>query len=418
MIGLIGYMKYGLIGEKLGHSFSKEIHEKIGRYEYELKEVAAGELEAFIKGRDFDGINVTIPYKEAVIPFLDEIDDAAETIGAVNTIVNKNGRLTGYNTDAFGMMRLLQMTAADAEGKSVLIAGTGGTSKTAAYVAGELGAAEIKRISRRPQGDAISYEEAYRNYGHADILINTTPAGMFPNTDICPLDIASFGRLECVVDAVYNPLNTMLVRKARERGIPAEGGLYMLVAQAVRAAEIFTGDTIDKGIIDLIYSELMLEKINIALIGMPGSGKTSLGRILAEKLEREFIDSDEEIVKESGMEISEIFDRYGEKHFRDLETEIIKKISLTGSKIIATGGGAVLRKENAEALRLNSVIVFLNRSLEELEPTSDRPLSDDRDKLKNMYEARMPVYEENADVTVSPEGFDEAAAMEIWRALL
>lgn len=411
-------MKYGLIGEKLGHSFSKEIHRKLGRYEYELKELAADELEAFIKGRDFEGINVTIPYKEAVIPLLDDIDEAAGAIGAVNTIVNKNGRLTGYNTDAFGMMSMLQMLGVDAEGKCVLIAGSGGTSKTAAYVAGKLGASEIKRISRNPRGDAISYEEAYKRYGHADILINTTPVGMFPNTDACPLDLSAFSRAECVTDVVYNPLNTRLVQEARERGIAAEGGLYMLVAQAVRAAELFTGEPVESGTTDLIYSELMMEKINIALIGMPGSGKTSIGRILAEKLEREFTDSDEEIIKEAGMDIAEIFERYGEKYFRDLETEIIKRISLTGSKIIATGGGAVLRKENVEALRLNSVIVLLNRSLEELEPTSDRPLSDDRDKLRRLYETRMPIYRENSDIITDPEGFDEPAAMEIWRALL
>ncbi|MBP3895701.1 MAG: shikimate dehydrogenase [Mogibacterium sp.] len=411
-------MKYGLIGEKLGHSFSKEIHGKLGRYEYELKELAADELEAFIKGRDFEGINVTIPYKEAVIPLLDDIDEAAGAIGAVNTIVNKNGRLTGYNTDAFGMMSMLQMLGVDAEGKCVLIAGSGGTSKTAAYVAGKLGASEIKRISRNPRGDAISYEEAYKRYGHADILINTTPVGMFPNTDACPLDLSAFSRAECVTDVVYNPLNTRLVQEARERGIAAEGGLYMLVAQAVRAAELFTGDPVESGTTDLIYSELMMEKINIALIGMPGSGKTSIGRILAEKLEREFTDSDEEIIKEAGMDIAEIFERYGEKYFRDLEAEVIKKISLTGSKIIATGGGAVLRKENVEALRLNSVIVLLNRSLEELEPTSDRPLSDDIDKLRRLYEARMPIYRETADIITDPEGFDEPAAMEIWRSLL
>ena len=329
-------MKYGLIGEKLGHSFSKEIHGKLGRYEYELKELAADELEAFIKGRDFEGINVTIPYKEAVIPLLDDIDEAAGAIGAVNTIVNKNGRLTGYNTDAFGMMSMLQMLGVDAEGKCVLIAGSGGTSKTAVYVAGKLGASEIKRISRNPRGDAISYEEAYKRYGHADILINTTPVGMFPNTDACPLDLSAFSRAECVTDVVYNPLNTRLVQEARERGIAAEGGLYMLVAQAVRAAELFTGEPVESGTTDLIYSELMMEKINIALIGMPGSGKTSIGRILAEKLEREFTDSDEEIIKEAGMDIAEIFERYGEKYFRDLEAEVIKKISLTGSKIIAT----------------------------------------------------------------------------------
>ena len=411
-------MKYGLIGEKLGHSFSKEIHEKLGGYEFELKEIAPDELDAFIKSRDFEGINVTIPYKETVIPYLDEIEDAASEIGAVNAIVNKEGRLFGYNTDAYGMKCLMEKMGVDASGKCVLIAGTGGTSKTAKYVACEMGASEVVRLSRTAREDAITYEEAYEKYAHADILINTTPAGMYPNVDAVPLDIERFGQMSAVVDAVYNPLNTKLVQAARERGIDAEGGLYMLVAQAAAAVGLFTGAEVGDSDVDLAYSEVLMNRSNIVLIGMPGSGKTTLGQILAEKLDREFVDTDDEIIKEAGMEISDIFSKYGEEHFRNLESDIIKRLSLAGSKVIATGGGAVLRKENVDALKQNAVVVLLDRSLEELEPTSDRPLADDMSKMKRLYDERMPIYKECADAIAEVHGFDEEAAGEIWRALL
>lgn len=411
-------MKYGLIGVKLGHSFSKEIHERLGKYEYELKELAPDELEGFIKAKDFEGINVTIPYKEAVIPYLDETDDAAARIGAVNTIVNRGGKLFGYNTDAYGMKSLMEKMGVDAAGKSVLIAGTGGTSKTAVYVARELGASEVRRMSRSAKEDAISYEEAYADYADADILINTTPSGMYPNTDAVPVDLERLPKLQVVIDAVYNPLNTKLVQAAREKFIDAEGGLYMLVAQAVMAAGLFTGEEADESAVDLVYSELMLNKSNIVLIGMPGSGKTTLGRILADKLGREFADTDDEIVKETGAEISDIFAKHGEEYFRNLESEVIKKMSVTGGKVIATGGGAVLRKENVDALKQNGVIVLLDRPLDELEPTSDRPLANDSDKMRQLYEKRMPIYKECADAIAEPEGWGESAAGEVWRALL
>ena len=410
-------MKYGLIGEKLGHSFSKEIHEKLGRYEYELKEIAADNLEDFIRSGDFEGINVTIPYKEAVIPLLDEISELAEKVGAVNTVVNRDGKLSAYNTDVDGMRKLVEKMAVDMRGKTVLIAGSGGTSKTAMQLANDLGAGCIQRVSRSGKDGCISYEEAYADYRRADILINTTPAGMFPNVDDSAFDIDKFEKVEAVIDVVYNPLKTKLIRDAEDRGIAAEGGLYMLVAQAIIAAGLFCGEEIESEKTDEIYNGILNEKRNIVLIGMPGSGKTTIGRILADKLGRVFVDTDEEIIKETGAEISEIFSEYGERYFRDCESDIIRKEALDGGKIIATGGGAVLRKENVDLLRMNGVIVFLNRSLDELLPTSDRPLSDDMQKMKNLYTERMPIYKNVSNITVRPQGFDDTAAEMVWSAL-
>ena len=411
-------MKYGLIGERLGHSFSKEIHEKLGRYEYELKELRPDELESFIKAADFEGINVTIPYKEDVIPYLDELSDLAAKAGAVNTIVNKDGRLIGYNTDIGGMKMLFEKLGADMKGKTVLIAGSGGTSKTALTLAGELGADITVRVSRSGREDAVTYEQAYSDYKDADILINTTPLGMYPDVDGAAFDIDAFERIEAVIDAVYNPLRSKLVRSARERAIPAEGGLYMLVAQAMLAAEKFTGIPVSADEADRIYEEILRDKSNLVLIGMPGSGKTSYGSIIAEKHGREIIETYYEVVKTAGMEISEIFEKYGEKYFRDLESEVIKKASLAGSKIISTGGGAVLRKENVDALSMNGKLIFLNRPLEEIMPTEDRPLANDRKKIKELYTERLPIYLAAADAVVELSGWDESDADKIWRAAL
>lgn len=411
-------MKYGLIGEKLGHSFSKEIHEKLGRYEYELKELRPDELESFIKAADFEGINVTIPYKEDVIPYLDELSEPAEKAGAVNTIANKGGRLIGYNTDIGGMKMLSERLGIDMKDKNVLIAGSGGTSKTALTLAKELGADKAVRVSRSGREDAVTYEQAYSDYKDADILINTTPLGMYPEVNGIAFDLDAFEHIEGVIDAVYNPLRSKLVRAAREREIPAEGGLYMLVAQAMLAAEKFTGEPVSAHDLNRIFEETLRDKSNLVLIGMPGSGKTSYGSILAEKLGREIIETDDEVVKAAGMEIGEIFEKCGEKHFRDLESEVIKKASLEGSKIISTGGGAVLRKENVDDLSMNGKLVFLNRPLEELMPTEDRPLANDREKIKSLYAERLPIYMAAADAVVDLTGWDEADADKIWSAAL
>ena len=270
-------MRYGLIGEKLGHSFSKEIHEKLGRYEYELIEIPREGLDAFMRARDFDGVNVTIPYKQAVIPYLEGMSPRAAAIGAVNTVVNRGGKLWGDNTDFGGLEALIRRLGLELRGKTVLIAGTGGTSRTAQAVAEALDARRSLRLSRSGRDGALTYEAAYEAWSDAEILIHTTPAGMYPDLEGCAVDVSRLPRLEGVVDAVYNPLTTRLVREARARGIPAENGLPMLVAQAVLAAEDFTGARFDPETAERIYRELCFEKRSIVLTGMPGSGK-KIGR--------------------------------------------------------------------------------------------------------------------------------------------
>lgn len=413
-------MKCGLIGEKLGHSFSKEIHEKLGKYEYDLMELAPEELERFILAKDYDGLNVTIPYKREVMRYLDEISDLAREAGAVNTIVNKNGRLIGYNTDCGGMKMLIERMGIDLAGKKAFIAGSGSTSRTAAAVCRSLGATEVVRASRSGRNGAVTYEEAYRECADAALLINTTPAGMYPDTEGVPFDIDRFKSPGGVLDVVYNPLNTRLVQGARGKGIPAGNGLYMLAGQAVLSSVLFTGGSAGEDIEDItekIYKDLLRDKRNIVLTGMPGSGKSTLGEMLAQRLGREMIETDEVITREAGMPIRDIFSEYGERHFRDLESEVIKRFSAENGLVISTGGGAVLREENIGALRLNGVIVFIDRPLSDMRPSGDRPLSDDRNKLNKLYEERYPVYRKTADIVVETGGSKEVSEQKLWEAL-
>ena len=393
-------MIYGCIGEHLPHSFSKEIHEKIGGYAYELREIAPDELESFMLERPFLAINVTIPYKQAVIPYLSKISETAQAIGAVNTIVNQDGQLHGFNTDFDGMTRLIRRLGIDLNGKKVLILGTGGTSRTAAFVARSLNAGQVLRVSRSGREEAITYEDVLSHHLDAQIIINTTPCGMFPHAQEQPLDLAAFADLSGVVDAIYNPLSSRLVRQAIRRGIKAEGGLYMLVAQAVRAAEIFRNCDYPQDITDRIYGQILHEKQNLVLTGMPASGKTSVGKCLANDLNREFVDTDQLITERVKMPVPEIFSRFGERFFRDLESEIIHGLSARNGLVVATGGGAVLRDDNVEALKQNGRVFFLDRPLDKLLPTEDRPLANSREKIERLYEERMPVYRSTADEIV------------------
>ena len=397
-------MEYGLIGEKLGHSFSKTVHSKRCDYEYELLEIAPDSLEDFMLKADFKAINVTIPYKQTVIPYLDEIDTAALKIGAVNTVVNKNGRLFGYNTDYYGLLALIKKAEIEICGKKVLILGNGGTAKTAAAVASDLGAASVLKVSRKGENGTISYSEAENTHNDADVIINTTPCGMYPNIGVSAVDIEQFGHLSGVIDAVYNPLCTELVVKARGMGIKAVGGLYMLVAQAAFAAEKFTDRDFDKAQIDIIYEEILLQKRNIVLIGMPSCGKSTVGKALADSLGRVFFDSDEEIVKTIGMSIPEFFATKGEAEFRKIESEIIAELSKKQGAVIATGGGVVLNNRNVELLKQNGFIVFLNRSLDKLVSTEDRPLSSSRELLEKRYKERFNIYCTSADFIADGDG--------------
>ncbi|MEE1331003.1 MAG: shikimate kinase [Acutalibacteraceae bacterium] len=393
-------MEYGCIGKKLTHSFSKIIHNRLADYDYELCEIPEDSLADFMTKADFKAINVTIPYKQAVIPFLYSISDTAKKIGAVNTVVNKNGKLYGYNTDFSGMRALIIRQGVSLKGKKVLILGSGGTSKTAAAVAENLGADEVYRVSRSGSDGAITYDEAYLKHSDAQAIINTTPCGMYPNIGVSAIDTERFKSLSSVTDAVYNPLSSALVVSAREKGINAVGGLYMLVAQAAFAAEKFIDISVTAEKTEEIYRDILREKKNIVLIGMPGCGKTTIGKLIADELDKEFVDTDSEIINQINMPISDYFGKYGEESFRKIESEVIKRISAEQSSVIATGGGAVLNPDNIRLLKENGTVVFIDRPLEKLVTTSDRPLSSNREMLMKRYNERYQIYCLSADIKI------------------
>ena len=394
-------MQYGCIGEKLGHSYSVIIHDAIGAYDYELCEIEREKLDEFMEGHDFCGINVTIPYKQAVIPYLTEISDGAKRIGAVNTIVNKYGKLYGYNTDHFGMTKLIERSKMNFKGAKVLILGTGGTSKTARIVASDLGAKEVIVVGRNESEDNITYEKMYKEHTNADFIINTTPCGMFPNTETSAIDIEKFSCLQGIADAVYNPLRTKLVSDALKKGINAVGGLYMLVAQAVRAYEFFTDNKATDDLIEKIFDKISADKENIVLTGMPASGKSSIGKFLSKELGREFVDTDMLIEEKTGMTIPDIFEKYGEKFFRDTESEVIEETARNvRGAVISTGGGAVLREENIDRLKRNGKVYFIDRPLEKLVPTADRPLSSTKEDIERRYNERIGIYRATCDKAI------------------
>ena len=408
-------MKYGLLGKKLAHSFSKEIHESFGDYTYELVEKAPDEVESFIKNGSFNALNVTIPYKETVMPFLDEISDNAQKIGSVNTIVRRNGRLLGFNTDYIGFSELLDKAGIDVENRVVAILGTGGTSKTAFAVCIDKNAKEILKVSRKPSDDCISYSQLYDRREDIGVIINTTPCGMYPDNESSAVDIDRFENLQAVADVIYNPLNTPLLQKAQKRGLANCNGLYMLVSQAVAASELFFDKKYPKRTVDTVYEKILSSKQNIVLCGMPGSGKTTVGKILESKTGRTLVDTDEEIIKKIGMTISQYFEKFGERAFRDVETSVIKEVSKLSGIIVSTGGGAVLRKENVEWLKQNGVLYFLDRELSELVSTPDRPTADSDEKMKKRYEERYSIYLSCADETIKINRSPKEVAEEIMR---
>ena len=391
--------KYGCIGKKLTHSFSKEIHMKLANYKYELIELAEEEIAKFFEDKAFAGINVTMPYKQTVIPYLDSVSDIARRIGAVNTIINKDGKLFGYNTDYYGMKALIERVGLELSGKKVLILGTGGTGKTAQIVAQDMGACEILTVSRIKTDENITYEEAVTLHSNANVIINTTPLGMYPNLDSKPIDISYFSNLEGVIDAIYNPLCTNLVLDAKSRGIKTEGGLYMLVMQAVVAAEKFLDTKISKDVVDKVFRSIISSKQNIVITGMPGSGKSTVGKLLNVD-GFEFIDTDTEIEMRCGCTIKELINTKGEKYFRDLESEVIRNISSKNSQIISTGGGVVLREENVCRLKQNGKLFFIDAKLSRLCASESRPLSNTEDKLVKLYAQRIDIYKKTADIVV------------------
>ncbi len=409
-------MKYGCIGEHLKHSFSAEIHHALSQNPYEIREVEREKLDDFMQARDFLGINVTIPYKEDVIPHLFQISEQAKEIGAVNTIVNREGKLYGYNTDFLGMSDLIRRLGVSLAGKKVAVLGTGGTSRTAVSVARAMGAWEILRVSRSGKDGATTYGELTERHGDVRVIINTTPCGMYPNPNVTPVDLCAFARLDGVIDAIYNPLRPQLVLEAKKRGIPAEGGLYMLVAQAVRASEIFLDCTYDAGTTERVYQKILRQKENIVLTGMPASGKSSVGKALAKRMGREFFDLDEEIVRVAGKSIPEIFETEGENAFRELEARVLREeLAQKNGIVLATGGGAILRDENVDQLCRNGRLYFLDRPLELLLPTSDRPLASSEEMIKTRYRERYERYCLTADCRIDGSGSVEEVATRIGK---
>ena len=391
-------MEYGLLGERLGHSFSPQIHRDLAGYDYQLLPTPPEAVEDLFARRAFQGLNVTIPYKRTVMPLCDEIDPRAAAIGAVNTVVNRNGRLTGYNTDIDGFLYMARRAGVDMAGKKVVILGSGGTSRTTRAAAGELGAREIVTVSRRG-------EDNYQNLSrHADaqVLVNTTPVGMYPNWGQSPVSLESFPALEGVLDVVYNPLRTALLLQAEERGLPCSCGLPMLVAQAKRAAELFTGQNIGDSRTEAVLHGLRRQLTSIVLIGMPGCGKTTVGRALAEKLGRTFVDLDEEIVRRAGTSIPEIFAREGEAGFRERESALVREFGERTGLVVSTGGGVVTRRENYIPLKQNGLLLHLRRDPAAL-PTDGRPLSQ-ATAPEELWRRRAPLYAAFADGEIDNNG--------------
>lgn len=391
-------MKYGLIGEKLGHSYSPYIHAAFADYSYVLQALPPAELERFIRAKQFNGINVTIPYKEAVMPMLDEISDKAQVIGCVNTVINRDGKLFGYNTDYYGFSYLARKADISFKGKHVIILGSGGTCKTAKAVCMDSGAASVTVVSRSGE---VNYSNAAR-LTDTQIIINASPVGMFPDNDGLPLDLSAFKKAEGVIDVIYNPLKTRLVLAAEKLGIKAVGGLDMLVAQGASASALFTGRTVTDAEVDAAAALIRAHYINAVLIGMPGSGKSAVGRRLAKATGRKFYDADVETEKRLGRTIPEIFAEKGEEYFRRQETQTLRILSAKSGVIIATGGGAVKRAENIEMLKQNGKLFFITRSLEKL-AVKGRPLSADG-SVGKLYEERLPLYIAAADKVVDNDG--------------
>ena len=398
-------MQCGLLGEKLGHSFSPQIHSHLGNYSYVLFEKSRDELESFLKDGAFSGLNVTIPYKKTVLAYCDELTDRAAMLGAVNTLVRRtDGKLIGHNTDYFGFESLLHKSRIQVSGKKVLVLGSGGASVTAVAVLKQYGA-EVVVVSRSGKNN---YNNLYR-HADASVIVNTTPVGMYPNVGQSPIDLSLFPCLEGVLDIVYNPSKTQLLLDAEARGLKAENGLWMPVAQAKESAEWFLNSPIPNDRISQIHDILRRQTENLVLVGMPGCGKSTVGLQLALRLNKKFVDADAEIVHTTGTQIPEIFATGGEETFRGLESQVLAQLGKESGLVIATGGGCVTRFENYPLLHQNGRIIWIQRELHSL-ATEGRPLSH-KNRLEEMYEIRMPLYKQFADYSViNDDSVDQTVA--------
>ena len=417
-------MKLGLIGEKLPHSYSKEIFEDLLGYPtYDLIELRPDEVEPFLREFRYDGVNVTVPYKTAVLPYLDAVSDVAREIGAVNTVWRENGKLCGTNTDFYGLRALLVRNGIDLSGKSVLILGTGGTSKTAAAVCRAMGASEIKKVSRTGRDGAVTYEAAKRL--SVDYFINTTPAGMFPHTGDSPIaDPEAFFTAHGAkkqplgaIDVIYNPLRTAFLADAARYGLQTVSGLYMLAAQAIAAERYFTGHEQNEDRmterIGQVYANLCARKDNLVLIGMPAVGKTTVGEALAARTGRPFYDTDRELQKRIGS-VPDFLKRYGEPAFREAEEACVRELTeKVRGAVIATGGGVILRKNNVRALGANGRIFWIDRPVGQIRFDGTRPLSDSPEKWNRLRTEREPFYRQAADAVIRDFSCPAEAAIRI-----
>lgn len=404
-------MRCGLLGRKLGHSYSPQIHSHLGDYSYALFEREPEEVADFLKNGDFTGLNVTIPYKKAVIPCCSELSETAQRLNAVNTIVRReDGTLIGHNTDHFGFSSMVSRSGLTVQEKKVLVLGSGGASNTAVAVLKELGA-DVVVISRSGRDN---YDNLH-NHADASVLVNATPVGMYPHVGVSPVNLDTFPALEGVLDLIYNPARTQLLLDAEKRGLVTENGLWMLVAQAKEAAEWFTGVAVSDSSIETIHTVLRQQMENIVLVGMPGCGKSTVAQMLSQALGRKAVDADAQIEALAGCTIPEIFAKGGETEFRKLETQVLAELGKQSSLIIATGGGCVTREENYPLLHQNGTIFWLTRGLERL-PTDGRPLSQTT-RLSEMYWVRKPMYQRFADHIIDNNGSPEAA-LEALRRLL
>ncbi|MCD7889107.1 MAG: shikimate kinase [Oscillospiraceae bacterium] len=390
-------LKCGLLGETLGHSYSPRIHAYLGDYEYRLYEVPKDKVEDFILHGDWDGLNVTIPYKKVAASLCDELSDIARSLGSVNTLVKRDGRIYGFNTDYYGFRSMVLETGIQISGKKALVLGTGGTGVTVKKVLSEMGA-EVIPISRSGEDNYDNIEK----HSDAVLIVNATPVGMYPKNGASPLDLTRIKSCECVLDVIYNPMRTVLILQAEALGLKYKSGLHMLVAQAKYSSERFQNKEISDDSVTFIEKSLTKELENIILIGMPGSGKSVVAQALGQRLHRQVIETDAEIVKNAGMSIPEIFERSGEEEFRRLETAEMQASGKLSERIISTGGGVVTREENYNLLHQNGVIVWLERDTNKL-PTDGRPISQKSD-LSELYEKRKPMYERFADIKFDNNG--------------
>ena len=404
-------LRCGLLGEHLGHSYSPLIHSKLGAYPYLIYEKSPEEVADFIKNGEWDGLNVTIPYKKNAAAAADVLSDEAAATGSVNTLVRRDGKIYGYNTDVSGFAALVGLSGINVCGKKALVLGSGGASRAVCRALKDLGALPVV-ISR--SGDD-NYGNIPRHYSDAAVIVNATPVGMYPDNLRSPLDLSGFASLSAVFDLIYNPARTCLVMQAEEMGIPAFNGLYMLVAQAKASSEIFTGNALSARLVAEITERIGNMTENLILVGMPGCGKTTVGRILAERTGKEFIDADDELSKELGIPVPDYLSEHGEDAFRTVETRVLERIGKLSGKVIATGGGCVTRKENYPLLHQNGRIVFIERDPSEL-TDAGRPLSQKRGAAA-LWAEREPLYRCFADVTVQSRPTPDETADDIVKAL-